>query len=123
MKTKIKQLTLVAGAIVLGAFFTFNVFNAKAEVKTVDNEQTAISMQMEQSSLADIYAIGDEGKCGEGKCGEGKCGEGKAAEKKKSEKKKSEKKKESKKASKKKAEKKKAEKKKSESKCGEGKCG
>jgi uncharacterized low-complexity protein len=118
MKTKIKQLTLVAGAIVLGAFFTFNVFNAKAEVKTVDNEQTAISMQMEQSSLADIYAIGDEGKCGEGKCGEGKCGEGKAAEKKTSEKKK-----ESKKASKKKAEKKKAEKKKSESKCGEGKCG
>ena len=115
MKTKIKQLTLVAGAVVLGAFFTFNVFTANAESKTVNDEQTSISMQMDQSSVADIYAIGDEGKCGEGKCGEGKKSEKKSA--KKSEKK-SEKKKESKKAAKKKAEKKKA-----ESKCGEGKCG
>ena len=118
MKTTIKQLTLAAGAVVLGAFLTFNVFTANAESKTVNDEQAAISMQMDQSSATDFYALGDEGKCGEGKCGEGKCGEGKSAEKKKSEKKK-----ESKKASKKKAEKKKEEKKKKEAKCGEGKCG
>ena len=117
MKTTIKQLTLATGAVVLGAFFTFNVFTANAETKTVNDEQAAINMQMEQSSVLDIYAIGDEGKCGEGKCGEGKCGEGKTAEKKKTEKKKSEKKGE------KKAEKKKEEKKKAEAKCGEGKCG
>ncbi len=120
MKTRIKQLTLVAGAVVLGAFFTFNVFTANAENKSINDDQTSISMQMDQTSVADIYTIGDEGKCGEGKCGEGKCGEGKKSEKKSAKKseKKSEKKKESKKAAKKKAEKKKA-----ESKCGEGKCG
>jgi len=125
MKTKIKQLTLVAGAVVLGAFFTFSVFTANAESNTNNDDQTSISMQMDQSSVSDIYTIGDEGKCGEGKCGEGKCGEGKKSEKKSAKKseKKSEKKKESKKAEKKKAEKKKAEKKKAESKCGEGKCG
>ena len=110
MRTKIKQLTLVAGAVVLGAFLTLNVFTADAENQNPTQEQT-VNMQMESNSVANLYAIGDEGKCGEGKCGEGK-----STEKKKSEKK-TEKKKE------KKDEKKKAEKKKSESKCGEGKCG
>jgi len=118
MRTKIKQLSLVAGTVILGVFFTFGVFTVNAGAKQVKQEQNVLSAQMQQNAVTGIYNVGDEAKCGEGKCGEGKCGEGKKAESKKKEGKKSEKKKESKKA-----EKKKTEKKKSESKCGEGKCG
>ncbi len=116
MKTKIKQLVLVSGALILGAFFTFNVFTANAQSNQSEVESTVLSVEMSQSIETDFYAVGDEGKCGEGKCGEGKKSESKK-ETKKEENKKEEKK------EKKSSEKKKTEKKKSESKCGEGKCG
>ena len=69
MKTKIKQLVLAAGVVILGVFFTFNVFTANAEYNVVNDGQEAISFQMDQESLTNAYAKSDEGKCGEGKCG------------------------------------------------------
>lgn len=109
MTKRIKNLGVLAVALLAGLFVTFSTFDIQAsQILTTSNDVVISVAENAAISLIAIADINEDNKCGEGKCGEGKCG-GAAKETKKEGAVKTEK--ETKKVTT------------EEGKCGEGKCG
>jgi len=113
MTKRIKNLSVLAVAVLAGLFVTFSTLDIHANQFLIVSNDVAVSVTTDAAiTLFAIADLNEDSKCGEGKCGEGKCG-GAAKETKK----------ETKKEGTAKTEKETKKVTTEESKCGEGKCG